>query len=244
MTDRAERIERIRELLEDRRHPERRVGIFSATNLTRLVLRFGAMALAAVIVQRILGTGVVAGVVAAIAIGAADQGVARLWKQIGRRVKQTWNTVGLVAALLVLCLMLLMVLRPAVKESAGNWISGWIDRKNAQLDQKARKRRVMVDPAAAADPHWQLQLENGALKQVTFEEAKQWCASLGQGWQLPPGLGGWPKLDRYPNLGSSFYVWTFGRTGIQIGDGQRPSVGVSGAGRPTEVRPVLCLKES
>jgi len=35
MTDRAACIERIRQLLEDRRHPEPRVGIFSATSRAR-----------------------------------------------------------------------------------------------------------------------------------------------------------------------------------------------------------------
>src|SRR5262245_1013310 len=148
MTDRAARIERIRELLEDRRHPERRVGIFSATNLTRLALRFGAMAVAALLVQRILGTGVLGGVVAAVAVGAADTGVARLWKRIGRQVQQTWTTIGIVAACLIVLLAILMSNSPSAKSSVSGFFTRWIAEKNASLDARQRSQRVMIDTVA------------------------------------------------------------------------------------------------
>lgn len=51
------------------------------------------------------------------------------------------------------------------------------------------------------------------------------------------------RAARYPASGSSFHVWTTGGgTGIQIGDGRPPAVGVSGPIRAGEVRAVLCLK--
>lgn len=243
MTDRAERIERIRELLEDRRHPGRRVGILSAANLTRVILRFGAMALAAILVQRILGSGVVGAVVAAIAVGAADAGVARLWKQIGRQVQQAWTVVGIAAVLLMIAAMLIMKSSPATRDAAGGWWNNWLASKQAALDNHQRARRIMVDSAAATDPHWRMLLDSGALKLGTYEEAFKWCSELGAGWTLPSGMDNWPRLDRYPNLGTSLYAWAFGHRGIQIGDGKAPAVMVSGDSRPTAVNPVLCMKE-
>lgn len=243
MTDRAERIERIRELLEDRRHPERRVGIFSAANLTRVVLRFVAMSLAAVIVQRIFGTGVVGGLIAAVAVGAADTGVARLWKRIGRQVQQAWAVVGIVAVLLMIVAMLIMQSSPATRDAAGGWWTNWLASKNAALDQRQRSHRLMVDSAAATDPRWVILRDSGAVRIGTYDEAFQWCAQLGDGWSIPSGLGDWPKLDRYPDLGTIFYVWAFGHRGVQVGDGKPPAAMVSGGSRPTEVKAVMCIRE-
>ncbi len=243
MTDRAERIERIRELLEDRRHPERRVGIFSATNLTRLVLRFGAMALAAVLVQRILGTGVVGGVVAAVAVGAADAGVARLWKRIGRQVQQAWTTIGIVGACLLVLLAILMSNSPSAKSSVSGFFTRWIAEKNAALDARQRSQRVVIDTVAATHPRWRILHDGGVLRFATYDEAFKACSDIGAGWSLPFELGQWPKLDRYPDFGGrQVSVWGFGHRGIQVGDGKAPAVMSMGNSRPTEVRPVLCMQ--
>ena len=242
MTDRAARIERIRLLLEDRRHPERRVGIFSATNLTRLALRFGAMAAAAAIVNRLLGSSGLAVLVALAAVAAADEGVAWLWRRIGRGVQQLWTVLGMLAVGLMIVAMLVLSSSPAAKDAAGGWWSRWLASKNAALDQKARAERTPVDSAAATHPRWQVILEGGAIRKGTYEEARTWCAELGAGWTLPPGLGQWPRLDRYPDLGQIMYVWSFGRTGIQIGDGGPPGAAVSSSGRASQVHAVLCMK--
>jgi hypothetical protein len=85
-------------------------------------------------------------------------------------------------------------------------------------------------------------LEGGAIRKGTYEEARTWCSELGAAWTLPPGLGQWPKLDRYPDLGRIMYVWSFGHTGIQIGDGKSPGASVSSGGRATQVNAVLCMK--
>ena len=243
MTDRAERIERIRVLLEDRRHPERRVGIFSATNLTRVALRFGAMAASAAIVTRLLGSGGLTALVALAAVAAADEGVARLWRRIGRRVQQAWTVMAMGATGLMVLAVLVMSSSPGAKDSVGGWWNRWLASKNAALDRKVRAERIPVDSAAATDPHWQVLLEGGALRKGTYAEAREWCSALGPGWTLPPGLGQWPKLERYPDLGRTVYVWSFGHTGIQIGDGKRPGAAVSSSGRESQVNAVLCMKE-
>lgn len=242
MTPRAERIARIRDLLDQRRHPERRVGLFSATNLTRLGLRFGAMAIAAGLATRLLGTGPVAGALALAAVAAADFGVGLLWQRIGEGVRRGWSTVGTVLACGFVLAGLVLSQSAGAREGATTWWSGFLERQNAKVDQRVRARRVAVDTAGAVDPQWRLLLDNGALRKGTFAEAQAWCRELGPEWALPPGLGQWPDLDRYPNVGRLFYVWTMGGTGIQVGDGSRPAVGVSGGSRSTEVRAVLCLK--
>ncbi len=242
MTPRAERIARIRDLLDQRRHPERRVGLFSATNLTRLGLRFGAMAIAAGLVTRFLGTGAIAGAIALAAVAAADFGVAQLWGRIGEGVRRGYSMIGTVLALGFVLVGLVLSQSAGAREAAGTWWSGFLARQNAKVDQRVRAQRVTVDSAAAVDPHWRLLLQDGALRKGTFAEAEAWCRDLGPEWTLPPGLGQWPRLDRYPDVGQLFYVWTGPNTGIQVGDGTRPAVGVSGASRPTEVRAVLCMK--
>jgi hypothetical protein len=242
MSDRAERIERIRELLEDRRHPERRVGIFSATNLTRVAIRLGAMAAAAAIVQRLFGVGGLSVPIAGVAVAAADEVVARLWRRIGRRVQQAWTVIGLVAAGLFVVAMLVTASSPRATAAAGGWWNRWLESRRSDLDQRVRSRRTLVDSTAAVDPHWRVLVDSGALRLGTFTEARAWCAALGPEWGLPPGLGQWPQLDRYPDLGILLYVWSRWRNGIQIGDGRRPGAAVSSSGRDSEVHAVLCLK--
>ena len=239
--ERAARIERIQDLLALRRHPERRVGLFSATNLTRLALRLGAMGLAAAAVHGLLGTSVFEAPVAAIAIGAADYGVERLWRRIRERVRQAWTVVGILAAALFVALLLLFKAAPESGMAAA--LRGWKERQEAGLDERQRATRVAVDEAAVTDPHWRLLTQDGAIRKGTHAEALAWCSALGPEWRLPLGLGMLPDLERWPALDRPMYVWTQGGTGLQVGDGQRPAVGVSGSGRPTEVRAVLCLRE-
>ena len=245
MTSRADRIAQIRALLEDRRHPERRVGLFSATNLTRLAIRFLAMVAASGLVHALVGGTILELPLAAVAVGATDLATTRLWSRIGESVRKGWNALGLmIAALMVLALVAGQVtpdsaLSRAVKQGA----SGFIDRQNARLDAKSRGRRIPIDPAQASGDEWELLVNDGALVHGTLAEARKWCTEMGSGWGLPPGLGGWPALATYPNVGSVFYVWTGGGAGVQVGDGKPPAAGVSGAARPTQTRAVLCLKE-
>jgi hypothetical protein len=70
-SDRAQRIQRIRELQDERAHPGRTVGLLSPTNLTRLALRFGAMGLAAAVAHWLSRGGALEVPLAAVAVGAA-----------------------------------------------------------------------------------------------------------------------------------------------------------------------------
>lgn len=242
--ERVARLERVRELLELRRNPSRRVGLFSATNLTRLVLRFGAMGVAAGLVRAVFGTSVFQVPAAAIAIGVADHYTDLLWRRIRERVRKTWNMVGLVGAAVLVLVVVVGQAAPdaALTRGVRGWFGGWVDRQNAAIDARARGRRTPVDSAAAVDPHWVLLSDSGFVRRGTFAEAREWCGALGPGWSLPAGLGALPELSRWPDVGSLFYVWTQGGMGLQVGDGQKPGVGVSGATRPTETRAVLCLR--
>jgi hypothetical protein len=242
VTARAARIGRIRDLLEVRRHPERRVGIFSATNLTRVVLRLAAMGAAFAVVRRLLGEGAASVVVGAIAVALADESVARLWRRVGRRVQQGWAVVGTVAALVLLGLGLTMAVSPRATAFAGAWLDGWLEARRSALDRSVAARRIPVDPAATVGPHWRLLVDSGAAVLGTRAEADAACAALGPGWALPPGLGAWPELERYPDLGTTLYVWSLGGSGIQIGDGKPPSGAVSSSGRATETHGILCLE--
>ncbi len=244
MIPRADRIAHIRELLEDRRHPERRVGLFSATNLTRLAIRFLAMVAASGLVHALVGGTILELPLAAVAVGATDLATTRLWSRIGEAVRRGWTALGLIVAVLMVIALVAGQVTPdsaltrVVKEGA----TGFIDAQNAKLDAKGRGRRVPIDPAKASGDQWELLVSDGALVRGTLEEARTWCGALGPGWSLPPGLGGWPVLATYPDVGSTFYVWTGFGGGIQIGDGKAPAVATSGSRRPTETRAVLCLK--
>ncbi|MFN8645451.1 MAG: hypothetical protein U0104_01720 [Gemmatimonadales bacterium] len=243
--ERVARLERVRELLEFRRNPSRRVGIFSATNLTRLVLRFGAMGAAAAVVQRLLGGTVFQVPAAAFAIGVADHYTDRLWRRIREQVRKTWNVVGLVGAAVLVLVVVVGQAAPdaALTRGVRGWFGGFVERQNAAIDARMRAKRTPVDSAAATDQHWVLLTDSGFVRRGTFAEAREWCAALGPGWELPAGLGALPDLARWPDVGTLFYVWTMGGTGLQVGDGQKPGVGVSGATRPTETRAVLCLRQ-
>lgn len=244
MSDRAERIDRIRELLEDRRHPERRVGILSPANLTRVALRLGAMGLSAAAVHALLGRTFLDLPVSAVAVGAADQQVGILWKRIRGGVRRTWTAVGILALAVGLFATLLKSAAPdsAVVHGAGGVASGWLESMRAGVYQRTRAQRTPVDTMGAEDGRWRVLFDSTMVRRGTLAEAREWCAALGPECRLPPGLGGWPELDRYPNLGTLLSVWTEGGTGVQIGDGNRPAVGSSSSGRPSEVRGVLCLK--
>lgn len=241
---RADRLARIRDLLDQRRHPERRVGIFSATNLTRLVLRFGGMGLAAALVHALLGGSILAVPITAVAVGAVDLAVGQLWRRIQDVVRRGWNTVALVLALLLMTAFALGQVAPdsGLMRALGSWGSGLLERQRATLDARNRAERTPVDAAAATDPSWQLLTDSGFVRRGTLVEAREWCAALGSEWQLPGGLGTLPEIPRWPDLGTLMYVWTTGGSGLQIGDGRKPGVGVSGSARASEVRAVLCLR--
>jgi hypothetical protein len=244
MNDRAERIDRIRELLEDRRHPERRVGILSPTNLTRVAVRFGAMGLVAGLVHAVLGGTFIEVPVTAVAVGAADHRVGILWKRIRGGVQKSWTVIGIVVLLLGLVATLIKSAAPdsAAARGAAGVASGWLESLRSRVDQRARAQRTPVDTTGAAGDRWRVLLDSAMVRRGTFAEAQAWCAALGPEWRLPPGLGGWPELATWPNLGTLLSVWTEGGAGVQIGDGQRPGAGSSSSGRATEVRGVLCMK--
>jgi len=244
MSDRAERIDRIRELLEDRRHPERRVGIFSPTNLTRVALRFGAMGFSAAIVHALLGRTFLEVPVSAVAVGAADHQIGILWKRIRGGVQRTWTALGILVVAVGLFASLLKSAAPdsAAVRGASGIASGWLESVRAGVDQRARTQRTPVDTSGAVSERWRVMLDSNMVRRGTFVEAREWCAALGPEWRLPPGLGAWPELDRYPNLGTLLTVWTEGGAGVQIGDGKRPGAGSSSSGRPSEVLGVLCLR--
>lgn len=241
---REERIERIRILLDERRHPERRVGLFSATNLTRLALRFGAMALAAWLVHSVIGANGLGSILTIVAVAAADWAVARLWARIGERVRQGYQTVGIVLACVVLLLFVLGQAAPDsfLVTSVKSGVGGFIARKNAELDQKSRSRMIPVTTAQSGSDQWQLIVDNrGSVAQGTLKEARAWCRGLGAEWSLPPSFDRWPKLTTYPDVGMLFYVWSREGHGIQVGDGKAPVVMASGGNTETTVRGVLCL---
>jgi hypothetical protein len=244
MIAREDRIERIKCLIDERRHPERRVAILSPTNLTRLALRFGAMALAAWLVQLLVGGTGVDVVATIVFVAGADWAVGKLWERIGEGVRRGYNTLGLVAACLVMLLFVLGQAAPdsflvrAVKKSAG----GFIDRKNAELDQKQRNRMIPVDPARSGTDQWQLIVDSrGSVAQGTLLEAKRWCSELGAGWSLPPTFDRWPQYTSYPDVGRLFYVWGNSGAGIQVGDGKAPVAMSTGGTTATTVRGVLCV---
>lgn len=244
MSDRAERLERIRELLEDRRHPERRVGIFSATNLTRIALRFGTMALSAGLVHALLGGTALEVPASAVAVGATDHQASRLWKRIEGGVQRTWTAIGV---LVVGVGILATILKSAAPDSAAargmsSAAGGLLESMRARVDARARAQRTPVDTTGAVGARWRVLLDSTMVRRGTFAEAQAWCAALGPEWRLPPGLGAWPELDSYPRLGTLLSVWTDGGMGVQIGDGNRPGAGSSSSGRPSEVRGVLCMK--
>jgi hypothetical protein len=241
---RDERIDRIKVLLDERRYPERRVGLFSPTNLTRLALRFGAMALAAWLAHRVFGAGGLGAILTIVAVAAADWAVAQLWGRIGEHVRQGYQTVGIVLACVVLLLFALGQAAPdsflvtGIRKNVG----GFIDRKNAELDQKQRSRMIPVSAEQSGSDQWQLIVDNrGSVAQGTLKEAREWCRGLGAEWNLPPDFDRWPRLSSYPDVGTLFYVWSRTGTGIQVGDGQAPSVMSSGGTTETTVRGVLCL---
>jgi hypothetical protein len=246
MTSREDRIERITTLLDERRHPERRVGLFSATNLTRLVLRFGAMALASALVQLIVGGTGVDIVATIVAVAGADWAVGKLWARIGDSVQRGYKSLGLILACTV---MLLFVLGQAMPDSflvrsIRKGATGIIDRQNARLDQKSRRRMIPVTAAQASGDQWQLVVDNrGAVAHGTLDEATSWCTQLGLEWRLPPTFDRWPPLTSYPNVGTLFYVWGAGGSGIQVGNGLAPSVATTGDNTPTTVRAVLCYRD-
>ena len=244
MTERAERIERVRLLLEWRRHPERRVGILSATNFTRLAIRFIGMSIAAGLVHAVLGGTILEVPIAAIAVGAVDAGTAQLWGHLGDRVRRFWRVAGVVGLAVAGVAILIPTLAPdsGLTRALRGRAEGVMESQRAAFDRRTRARRIPVDLAAAAGERWRLLVDSGAVRQGTYDEAAQWCAALGPEWRLPPGLGEWPKLESYPDLGTILYVWSLGRSGIQVGDGKEPGVAVSSDHRATEVRGVLCLK--
>lgn len=244
MSDRDARIERIRVLLEDRRHPERRIGIFSATNLTRLVLRTGALGLAAGAVHRLVGGTDLEVPLSAVAVGVTDHQVNRLWTRIQRGVQRSWTAIGVAVAGLGLLFVLLKSAAPdsAATHGVEGLFSGWLESARARVDAHARETRTPVDTTGASSPEWRVLLDSTMLRRGTFSEAGAWCRALGPEWSLPPGLGAWPELASYPRLGVLTSVWTASGAGVQIGDGARPAVGSSSSGRPGEVRAVLCLR--
>ncbi len=244
MSGRTARIERIRVLLDARRHPERRVALFSATNLTRVAIRVFGLVAASGLVHAVLGGTFLAVPLTAIAVGAADIWTTRLWNRIGDRVRRGWDTVGIIVASVLLLALALGQIAPnsSLVRALTGGANGFIEGQQAALDRKAAARRVLVDPARTSGEAWELLVVDSALVRGTFTEAQAWCAALGPGWQLPPGLGQWPVLATYPDVGRLFYVWTGSGQGIQIGDGKRPAVGVSSGRRPTETRAVLCLR--
>lgn len=244
MVSREERIERIKVLIDERRHPERRVGILSPTNLTRIALRFGAMALASWLVQLIVGGTSVDIVATIVAVAGADWAVSKLWERIGDGVRRGYNTLGIVLACVVLLLFVLGQAAPnsflvkAVKKSAG----GFIEKKNAELNEKQRSRMIPVDPAKTGTDQWQLIVDNrGSVAQGTLVEAKKWCRELGAEWNVPPEFDRWPRLGSYPDVGRLFYVWSRNGSAIQVGDGKAPAVMASGGTTETTVHGVLCL---
>lgn len=241
---RADRLARVRDLIEEHRHPERRVGVFSATNLTRLALRFGGMGVAAGLVHALLGGTVLELPVTAVAVGAMDLAIGQLWRRIRESVRRGWNIIGLVLALLLMAAFALGQVAPesGLMKALGGWGGGLLARQEARLDARARAQRTPVAADAAMDPSWVLFTDSGFVRRGTLQEAQAWCAALGPEWQLPAGLGALPDLARWPDLGTLMYVWTAGGAGLQIGDGRKPGVGVSGAVRATEVRAVLCLR--
>lgn len=244
MSERAARIERIRELLEDRRHPERRVGIFSATNLTRLALRFGVMGLAAGLVHSLLRGTFLDVPVSAVAVGLADHQVGVLWKRIRQGVQRTWTAIGILVLGVGLFATILKSAAPdsAIVRGGTATASGWLESMRGSLDARTRAQRTPVDTTGAMSTQWRVLLDSNMVRRGTFTEAREWCAALGEEWRLPPGLGAWPELESYPRLGTLLSVWTEGGAGVQIGDGNRPAAGSSSSGRPSEVRGVLCLK--
>lgn len=240
---RLARLERVRDLLELRRHPERRTGLFSATTLTRVVLRLVTLGLAAGFAGVLFRDSVFLVPMTAVAVGAADYGVDRLWRRIRERVRRAWNVLGLVAAGVAGLLLLVAVRGPdsAPARTLSGWWDGFVAAQNAKIDARQRARRIPVDSASATGDGWRLLTEAGSLRWGTLQEARVWCAELGPGWALPDGLGALPDLDHWPALGTLTHAWTRGGSGIQLGDGRKPAGGVSGTVRPTEVRAVLCL---
>lgn len=241
---RQARLERIRDLLELRRHPERRTGLFSPTTLTRAVLRLVTFGLAAGLASALFRDSVFLVPMTALAVAGADYLVDRLWRRIREGVRRGWNAVGLAVAGLVLLFLLLSRGAPgtAAGKAATGWWDGFVAAQNAKLDARQRARRIPVDSASAAGEGWRLLTEDGYLRWGTFLEAQAWCTGLGPGWGLPAGLGGLPDRDHWPALGTLTHAWTRGGSGIQLGDGRKPSGGVSGEVRPTQVRAVLCLQ--
>ncbi len=247
MIDRAARLERIRVLLDERRHPERRIGIFSVTNLARVVLRLVLMGVVAGVLQRLLPAGLVGVALTAVAVGAADMafgsGWARVQGQVHRGIKAGTTSVAVVVLLLATVVALLGPDSTLVRglRGAGN---AFLAEQNAKLDRRNRARGIVVDPARASGADWQLLIADSVLVKGTYREAEGWCRELGPGWGLPGGLGNVPALSSWPTLERPVSVWAAGGSAIQVGDGQPPSVGSGGGYRETEVKVVLCVQEA
>ncbi len=112
MIDRAARLERIRVLLDERRHPERRIGIFSATNLTRLVLRLVLMGVVGGLAQRVLPSGPIGVTLTALAIGAADMAFGTVWARVQAQVHRGFQAGTSVLVVVLLLGTLVALLGP------------------------------------------------------------------------------------------------------------------------------------
>ena len=244
MIDRAARLERIRVLLDERRHPERRIGIFSATNLTRLVLRLVLMGVVGGLAQRVLPSGPIGVTLTALAIGAADMAFGTGWGRVQAQVHRGFQagTSVLVVVLLLGTLVVLLGPNSGIARGLRGAGSDFLAEQNARLDRRNRARGIVVDPAQASGADWQLLITDSLLVKGTYREAEAWCRELGPGWGLPGGLGNLPTLASWPTLERPVSVWAAGGSAIQVGDGQRPAVGSGGGYRDTEVKVVLCVQ--
>jgi hypothetical protein len=110
------------------------VGVFSATNLPRLALRFGAMGLATSLVHAAVGGTLAEVPLAAVAVGGADQLTTRLWRRVGVSVQQAWTVTGLTLGTVSVLLILAGPRGPLA--SIRGAANGWVTRQQVDLDQR------------------------------------------------------------------------------------------------------------
>ena len=193
MRDCAELVDRVRELLEDRLHPERRVGILSPVNLTRITIRFGALGLSAGVVHALVGWSVLEVPLTVVAVGAADRQVGAFWKQIKGGVQHAWTAVGMVALVIIPLATSLRSVAPdsPVVRGARSAAGSLLESMQASVENRARNQRTLVDTAGAVGERWRVLLDSNMVRRGTFVEAKSWSggfhpASVG-GPSSPPG---------------------------------------------------------
>lgn len=243
---REDRIERIRLLRDQQRYPERYPGPFSAASLTYVALAFTASALAIGLVRALLGRWapeMLTIAVSALAVGAAQDVVSRLWRRVKLGVISFWRAAIPAAGGVIAVYVLLTTLAPdaSLARGARSAVQGAIDGQNARLDARQRARVIPVPAGEESGDGWRLLTDSAGLRMVTLSEATAWCATLGDDWAIPASFE-WPDRERWPSLGRQVRVWLANGSAASIGLGGKPVSFVSGSRRATEVHGAICIQ--